>query len=45
VLDAVAELIKDNTEEQQWRFAFYVQRKDGSRAVLVVGNLLGKLFR
>ncbi|MBC7325923.1 MAG: hypothetical protein H5U00_08715 [Clostridia bacterium] len=35
----MAELIEDNALTQQWRFAFYVQRKDGSKAVLVVGGL------
>jgi hypothetical protein len=39
VLDAVAELIEDNAVSQQWRFAFYVQRADGTKAVLVVGGL------
>jgi hypothetical protein len=39
VLDAVAELIEDNAVTQQWRFAFYVQQKNGSKAVLIVGGL------
>jgi len=43
VLDAVAKLVEDNAEAQQWCFAFYVQRKDGSRAVLVVGGGLGTI--
>jgi hypothetical protein len=39
VVDAVAELVEDNAATQQWRFAFYAQLQDGSRAVLAVGGL------
>jgi hypothetical protein len=42
ILDAVAELIRDDIEVQEWRFAFYVQQKDGSKAILIVIGLGGR---
>ena len=38
LIDAVANLVEDTAAHQRWFFAFYVQRKDGSKAILVVGG-------
>jgi len=38
VIDAEANLVEDTAAHQRWLFAFYVQRKDGKKAILVVGG-------
>lgn len=39
LIDSFGELIEDRARSQQWRFAFYVRRADGTHSIVVVGGL------